>query len=70
MSREHDHWDGYDYHVTVHGRGWWLGAMAMLGYHPDPDVYAHFDPDWVRGPANGMNSFPLVLRDAGRAAFG
>ena len=64
ISTEHDHWQGYDYHVTVHGEDWWAGAMAMLGWAERPDVFAYFDPDWVRGPRNGMMSFAAVFSRA------
>ena len=70
ISTERDQWDGYDYHVTVHSRDWWVGVLTVLGWREDPAMFGYFDPDWVRGPANGMMSFPLVLRDAGVASFG
>ena len=66
ISREHDHWQGYDYHVTVREQDWWRGALAMLGWDERPDMFGYFDPDWVRGPRNGMMSFAMV---ASRAAL-
>jgi SAM-dependent methyltransferase len=61
VSRSEDRWEGHDYHVTVHQRDWWTGYLAALGWRERPDLYEHFDPDWVRGPENGMDSFALVI---------
>lgn len=61
ISRMEDRWEGHDYHVTVKDRDWWTEKMAGLGWRERPDLYGYFDPDWVRGPENGMDSFPLVV---------
>ena len=64
ISRMPDRWAKHDYHATVKSRDWWLRTFADLGWDEDAEMFEYFDPDWVRGPANGMNSFPLVLRKA------
>lgn len=61
ISQRADHWEGRDYHATVRKRGWWIAELARLGWRERPDLYRHFDPDWVRGPDNGMDSFALVI---------
>ena len=61
VSRMADRWEGHDYHVTVHARDWWITELAGLGWRERPDLYWYFDPDWVRGPDNGMDSFALVI---------
>jgi SAM-dependent methyltransferase len=61
VSRQPDRWEGYDYHVTVHGQPWWEARLADLGWRVRPDLFPLFDPEWVRGPDNGMDSFPMVI---------
>jgi len=67
ISQQHDPWDGFDYHVTVHPELWWRGWFAGAGWTVRDDLFSHFDPDWVRGPKRGMDSFNLVLTLEGAA---
>ncbi len=61
VSRMDDCWEGYSYHVTVRGQPWWEAKLADLGWRVRPDLFPLFDPEWVRGPDNGMDSFPVVI---------
>ena len=61
ISQMKDEWEGYNYHVTVEDRPWWVSRMAESGWRERSDLYSYFDPYWVRGPQNGMDSFALVL---------
>ena len=61
VSRRADEWEGYSYHVTVHDEAWWASRLAGLGWRVRPDLFPLFDPEWVRGPQNGMDSFPMVV---------
>ena len=61
VSQAEDRWEGHDYHVTVRKRDWWAGYLAASGWRERPDLYGYFNPDWVRGPDNGMDSFALVI---------
>jgi 2-polyprenyl-3-methyl-5-hydroxy-6-metoxy-1,4-benzoquinol methylase len=61
ISQMHDPWEGFEYHVTVEKRSWWVGKFAELGWRERPELNAHFDPDWVRGPLRGMDSFAMVV---------
>ncbi len=61
ISQARDFWEGYDYHVNIHQRDWWEGELPRLGWKLRPDLDAYFDPDWVRGPQRGMDSFAMVI---------
>lgn len=61
ISQQSDCHSHVEYHVCVHPRAWWREKMSMLGWDVRDDLYDHFDPHWVRGPLNGMDSFPMVL---------
>ena len=62
ISQVRDPWDGYEYHVTVHGEDWWHATLTGLGWRADRVLFRYFDPDWVRGPECGMDSFAVVFR--------
>lgn len=61
ISQARDFWEGYDYHVNIHQRDWWEAELPRLGWKLRPDLDAYFDPDWVRGPQRGMDSFAMVI---------
>lgn len=61
ISQARDHWEGYDYHVNIHPEAWWHDRLNKLGWTVRQDVFNYINPDWVRGPMNGMQSFPLVV---------
>lgn len=52
---------GIAYHQTVRPMSWWVERFATLGFRHQPQLVKYFDPDWVRGPMQGSNSFHLIL---------
>lgn len=61
ISRAADCHEGHDYHVCVKPTDWWRDTFTNIGWTVRDDLFDHFAPDWVRGPNNGMDSFPLVI---------
>jgi predicted TPR repeat methyltransferase len=61
ISQCEDDWEGFSYHVNVHDRDWWISRLEDLGWVIRDELFRKIDPEWVRGPENGMNSFPLVV---------
>jgi cyclopropane fatty-acyl-phospholipid synthase-like methyltransferase len=61
ISQSRDHWEGFDYHVTIEQRPWWIGKLGELGWRERPELNDYFTPDWVRGPDRGMDSFAMVV---------
>jgi len=58
-----DFFEGVEYHATVEPPAWWVTFFHDRGWMVRPDLFAHFDPHWVRGPAtDGAASTPLVLQ--------
>lgn len=56
-----DEVDGVVYHQSVHPREWWVEKFASLGLRDHPELVKYFDPDWIRGPLQGSQSFHVVL---------
>ena len=38
-----------------------MEKLDALGWQNNPDMVAHFHPDWVRGYPNAPSSFHVVL---------
>ena len=53
--------NGVTIHQTVKPEKWWMEKLDALGWQNNPDMVAHFHPDWVRGYPNAPSSFHVVL---------
>lgn len=62
VNTRQDHFEGIDYHATVHSSEWWEGFFGDRGWLLRWDLYDVFHPHWVRGPnTEGASSTCFVL---------
>ena len=57
--------EGIEHHITIRPEEWWMEVLTDNGFVKDEELTAYFDPDWVRGPINGVvGSLCMVLRQS------
>lgn len=48
--------EGIEHHVTIHPPEWWYDEVFYpAGFTVDEQLRDYFEPDWVRGPINGVS---------------